>query len=936
MKIRTGKRWTSVAALVAMALFSTGYSSTVYALPQDSTITSGKAEISTTADTMTVNQSTDKVAINWQSFNIDKGETVNFTQPSSSSVALNRVIGNDASKIYGNLNANGRVFLINQNGILFGEGSQVNVGGLIASTETISDSDFNAGNYNFSGTSTAAVKNAGTIKAEGGVVALLASNVENDGSILTTSGTTALAAGSGFTVDYEQDGKINLEVNTSAAGANVLNAGTIKADGGYVLMTARDASKTLNTVVKNTGIIEAKSLKSVNGTIILDGGEQGTVEVGGSLDASGTGDGETGGTIKVTGQYTNVTGSLNAQGNTAGGYIETSGDVLSFGDDFTVDASALNGTNGTWSLDPLLVVIGDSSNTDGTSVVTGNHSVAATYTDDGKGTYDFSLTDTHKYNDYYGYSSNYTTSYISAATISKVLATGTDVTITATASETQGVAKVNGKDSGTTEDASGVAEIWVESAITGGNNATLTLNAERSIKVDAPITGTDGALNVVLHADTDGDGYGAVLLNDTIDTNGGSFTSATGSTLTSGTTGTYITVANPLITSGGAINIYGDLWLATGGVVTFDNGTGAVNISGDVVSSHLYKYVNNVNKITWANAEKKAEADGGYLVTISSAMENSIASSLVQGGTEVYAGASLGSDGKLYWVNDEGLVNADGSYTFWNTNEANHGDGSSQGYLALGYAAASKWDDVKTGALSGYVEEIDVGTSTLKYTQPSSDDTDTIKDTTPVEDNSSNDLSNNTDTSNDTAAAESTLTTYAVDLVKLDYRDTANVTGNGLYAFNGLPSHSEDVSKILGLTDAQLPFFKVAGGQVSNYGTYEITETPTEVKVTPTAKHIPEPNKEKSQYRSLTKTLDLTEGTGKFDLVYDGTTFNIYPADAAAKHILQAGDPQHNVEVEAKALFSSFNEMGLVLEDFDAIYVHLDATEKEAKNLTKV
>ena len=174
-------------------------------------------------------------------------------------------------------------------------------------------------------------------------------------------------------------------------------------------------------------------------------------------------------------------------------------------------------------------------------------------------------------------------------------------------------------------------------------------------------------------------------------------------------------------------------------------------------------------------------------------------------------------------------------------------------------------------------------------------------------------------------------TASLLERVKLDYRDTSNLAGSGLYSLAQGADNVPGVNKILGLTDAQLPFFKVAGGQVSNYGTYDVTETPTEVKVTPTAKHIPEPNKEKNQYRALSKTYELTNGTGAFNLVYDGTTFNIYPADANAKSLLKAGDAQHNVEVGAKALYSSFNEMGIVLEDLDAIYIHTDATEDEAK-----
>lgn len=364
MQKRIRRSWQQKAAIIAMALFSTTYASTVYALPQNGTVTSGAATVSSESNTMTVNQSTDKVAIDWNSFNINKGESVNFAQPSNTSIALNRVTGSSASAINGSLNANGRVFLINQNGILFGQGSSVNVGGLVASTHDISNSDFEKGSYTFAGSSAAAVKNAGKINAEGGVVALLASDVENSGTITTKSGTTALLAGSNINIDYTGSGKINFTVNKSIADAKALNSGTIQADGGYVYMTARDASTTLNTVVNNTGVIEAKSLKNVNGTIVLDGGDQGVVKVGGSIDASGDEAGQTGGTIKVSGQYTNVAANLKASGNEAGGTIDTSGQMVNISSTANVDASSANGQAGTWTIlssasDPLTVKVVD-------------------------------------------------------------------------------------------------------------------------------------------------------------------------------------------------------------------------------------------------------------------------------------------------------------------------------------------------------------------------------------------------------------------------------------------------------------------------------------------------------------------------------------------------------------------------------------------------
>src|SRR5688572_3462071 len=143
------------------------FGSNAYALPTGGAVSAGGASISSGAGTTTINQSTQNVAINWQSFSIGQAEAVKFVQPNSSSVALNRVLGPDASSILGSLSANGKVFLVNPNGILFAKGAQVNVGALVASTRNITDSDFMAGNYKFAGTGAGTVVNQGSINADG-------------------------------------------------------------------------------------------------------------------------------------------------------------------------------------------------------------------------------------------------------------------------------------------------------------------------------------------------------------------------------------------------------------------------------------------------------------------------------------------------------------------------------------------------------------------------------------------------------------------------------------------------------------------------------------------------------------------------------------------------------------------------------------------------
>ncbi|HCN88668.1 MAG TPA: filamentous hemagglutinin, partial [Oxalobacteraceae bacterium] len=183
-----------------------------YALPIDGQVTAGSATITGSSNSMTINQSSQNAALNWQSFNIGQAETVKFVQPNSSSVALNRVLGADPSSILGGLSANGKVFLVNPNGILFGKGASVNVGGLVASTLNISDSDFMAGKYKFAGAGNGSVTNQGAINADGGYVALLGANVSNEGTINARLGTIALAAGNAITLDVAGDGLLNVKV----------------------------------------------------------------------------------------------------------------------------------------------------------------------------------------------------------------------------------------------------------------------------------------------------------------------------------------------------------------------------------------------------------------------------------------------------------------------------------------------------------------------------------------------------------------------------------------------------------------------------------------------------------------------------------------------------------------------------------------------------
>ena len=116
------------------------------ASPSDGVVTAGAGSIAQTGTTTTIHQNSQNLSLNWQSFNIAAKEIVNFVQPSASAIAVNRIFDTSATQILGQLNANGQVYLINPNGIIFGQSSQVNVGGLVASTLDVSDASLTSAN----------------------------------------------------------------------------------------------------------------------------------------------------------------------------------------------------------------------------------------------------------------------------------------------------------------------------------------------------------------------------------------------------------------------------------------------------------------------------------------------------------------------------------------------------------------------------------------------------------------------------------------------------------------------------------------------------------------------------------------------------------------------------------------------------------------------
>jgi len=617
--------------LKALAIFlMMSFGTDVYALPAGGVVTAGSASISGGAASTTITQSTQNAAINWQSFNIEQRESVRFVQPNSNSVALNRVLGSDPSSIMGSLSANGKVFLLNPNGILFGREAQVNVGGLVASTLNITDGDFMAGRYQFTGSNNGTILNQGSITADGGYVALLGANVSNEGVISAKLGTVAIAAGNAVTLDVAGDGLLNVTVNQGAVNTLAQNGGLIRADGGQVLLTARAAGNLLQGAVNNSGVIEAQTVENHNGTIRLLGDMQsGTVNVRGTLDASGTGAGQTGGSVTITGNHVSLfdQAKIDVSGDTGGGTVLVGGDLRGanaavqnasatyMSADATITADAITKGSGgkvvLWANDVTraygsITARGGAQSGDGGLIETSGHwlDVAGINVNagapSGKGGIwlldpaDVTITGAATSGGTFAggvFSPDATvaTANVNVATITTALAAGTDVTIN--------TANASGSGSG---------DITVDSAVTWTKApgvvpaSTLTLTAVRDVTVNQAITATWG--NLVATAVRDVTLYAPVTTTD------GSFTSTAGRdvnivkdgthTLTAVTTtrgdlksnaghNVNVTTASLTMTTGNVVLSAGNDGTG-GGAVVFAAGTPPVAVTGPTSSAKIY------------------------------------------------------------------------------------------------------------------------------------------------------------------------------------------------------------------------------------------------------------------------------------------------------------------------------------------------------------
>jgi|GEM_PF-6201755 len=313
---------------LALAVAAQMLAGHVLAAPTGGQVVGGDGSIRQSGTETVVTQNTDRLAIDWQSFDIGKNERVEFVQPGQSSVALNRILGNKGSEILGRIDANGHVILVNPRGVVFGEGATINAGGLIASGLQINPDDFMNGDLVFKrieGTD-GTVINSGMINASaGGNVALLGSSVENRGLISAKLGTVILASGKEAVLTFDESGLLGVRVDEALLQDElgdktaVKNSGEIRAENGRVLLSASTTRDVFSQAV-NWG--DQQSARSVtyneDGSFTLGAG--GDIENSGNLDVSGT---EAAGIVVVLAENIKHTGLIHADADRGrGGNIE--------------------------------------------------------------------------------------------------------------------------------------------------------------------------------------------------------------------------------------------------------------------------------------------------------------------------------------------------------------------------------------------------------------------------------------------------------------------------------------------------------------------------------------------------------------------------------------------------------------------------------------
>ena len=489
------------------------------ALPQGGSVVSGQVNIDYAAvDRLNVNQASNQAVVNWQSFNVGRDASVHFNQPGSKASILNKVLSGQ-SIINGKIYSNGRLFLINPTGILTGPNSAIRAEGAILSTLNLSQQNYLNNNLQFNTNTNSSLVNQGLI--EGQYVALMAPQVNNQGTIVSSVATT-IAAGDDMLLGISNSNNLTIKISPSKLQAMAKNEGTIKTQNGMVTIKTDAAQSLVDDIIKLPNA-KANGLVSENGVIKLvsnsgsiqaskikiDAGSKGATEISGTLNSDNNE--EKGGNIEITGKDIDVnSATISADGKTGGGKVLIGGDWQGTGDllqatylnidsNSKITANALSsGAGGT------IVAWSDIKNANSFTKVSGTLSAKGI---DGSG----GQIETSGANlDINGIRVN--TSSVSGS-YGNWLVDPTDLTIDASAASTY-ASNLASSDITLTADNT----ITLDSAITysGARDSTLIFNATTTV-LNANVTSSNGTLSLDINT--------AVTLGSdvTITTNGGYF-----------------------------------------------------------------------------------------------------------------------------------------------------------------------------------------------------------------------------------------------------------------------------------------------------------------------------------------------------------------------------------------------------------------------------
>ena len=283
----------------------------------------GSATFETPSSTLTnITQNTSLYVGTSPNLDIPEGYHVNIDQASSNYIFAAKAAPHaDPTYILGQLTADGRVIIIDRNGVFFGQNSSVDVAGIITTTGDLTIDELQNkqfGQYEITNITGGRIDLNGTVTvANAGLAAFVAPTVVNAGVINATMGKVALASGEAVTLDLYGDKLVEIAVKGKVANALVENSGAINANGGVVQISAAQAKDVVDNIINVSGIVDVSSVTQKGGKIILGGGDAGKVSVSGSLNASGA----TGGSVDIDGQNVELASSSNidASANTADG-----------------------------------------------------------------------------------------------------------------------------------------------------------------------------------------------------------------------------------------------------------------------------------------------------------------------------------------------------------------------------------------------------------------------------------------------------------------------------------------------------------------------------------------------------------------------------------------------------------------------------------------